>query len=67
MDKCQTNPSVSLDLSKAFDTINHKNSSKKLRPMALDIGIKYTAVNWFSSYLFNCKMFVSDNSTNSEM
>ena len=46
-----------LDLSKAFDLINHKILLHKLK----QIGLSDTSINWFRSYLSNRKMYTYVN------
>ena len=53
---------IFMDLSKAFDTLDHKILIQKLQ----QCGIRGIALQWFISYLNNRSQFVSINGTNSD-
>jgi len=61
MDQNKFSIGVFIDLSKAFDTINHKILLSKLE----FYGIRGTALTWFRSYLHNRKQYVSINAATS--
>ncbi len=63
MDKAETPFNIYLDLSKAFDTLNHTILLNKLKYY----GINQNELNLFESYLTNRNQFVDIDGTKSEM
>jgi len=55
--------SIFIDLSKAFDTVNHRILMNKLD----NIGIRGGVKSWFGSYISNRKQFVSVSGSNSHV
>ena len=54
---------IFLDLSKAFDTVNHSILTHKLN----FYGLRDAELNWFKSYLSNRRQYVSIDGVNSEL
>ena len=63
LDRRESVISIFLDLSKAFDTVNHNILLKKLD----FLGIRGNVGDWFSSYLHNRTQYVSVNGTSSHV
>ena len=61
IDKCEIPFAVFMDLSKAFDTLDHQILLEKLQYY----GIQGTHLKWFESYLTNRKQYVSLNNVTS--
>ena len=61
MDSSQFSIGVFVDLSKAFDTLNHKLLLTKLS----HYGIRGIALDWFKSYLTNRYQYVEYNGVKS--
>ena len=59
MDKNKVPLSIFIDLSKAFDTLDHKILLEKLKYY----GVEGTALSWFESYLSNRKQKVNYDGT----
>ena len=62
-DRNETSLATFLDLSKAFDTIDHDTLFMKLSYY----GIRGTALTWFKSYFKNRKQYVHYNGQNSDL
>lgn len=62
LDKGERCIGVFLDLKKAFDTVSIPLLLKKLEV----IGVRGTALSWFSSYLFNRRQYVKQETTKSD-
>ncbi len=63
MDNKSTDVNIFLDLSKAFDTLNHQIRIKKIEYY----GLYGLSIKVMENYLFNRKQYVEINESNSEM
>ena len=63
IDKKKLTATVFLDMSKAFDSIDHELLISKLE----DVGVSNATLLWFRSYLSNRKQVVKIHSTKSEL
>ena len=63
IDKHEVSIGIFIDLSKAFDTINHKILIDKLE----HYGIRGVPLHWFRDYLSNRKQYVYYNNTASSL
>ena len=63
IDKKNTSIAIFMDLSKAFDTLDHDILLNKLS----HYGIRNTELKWFSSYLHDRMQYVEINDTTSEL
>ena len=63
IDKKNTSIAIFMNLSKAFDTLDHDILLNKLRYY----GIRNTELKWFSSYLHDRMQYVEINDTTSEL
>ena len=61
IDKQESSVGLFIDLSKAFNTVDHQILLNKL----YHYGIRSIAFNWFSSYLSNRQQYVQYNGVNS--
>ena len=62
LDKGNCSIGIFIDLSKAFDTVNHKLLLRKMEHYS----IRGNALLWFTSYLSDRTQYVSLNHTNSQ-
>ena len=63
IDNKELSAGIFLDLSKAFDTVNHGILLNKLE----HYGIRGTALDWIKNYLYNRKQFVEFNNVSSNL